>query len=885
MASLRSIFFLIAVLLIGATAGLAVNPVRLMVDLSPEPDGVMLSAFDLCIVDAQAKVNLEAQQALGNKMLARVNVFEVPQDSPAAEAARSVGVPLLEATRKGCVRLDATHPHWVAVVVYQLVQGAAERGFDGFVLTGLETLSQDAERAACLRVIAEVDKAYPDKQLMIEGGLDLVPEARRWLEGALFLGDAARSPARDRQIREVKRLGVRPLVVDSLAADVSQEEIESRAQHYRAMGAVPFFTTPTMDGTHLGPLREVTRRVLVIHSGPARETFTAKLLHGSLEWMGYQVRYVDAGVSARPDWESELSRINGVILDARLAPLPEQQAALLGLVDHLKAHEVPLLITGAMWGNAEEFAEWAKRLGLRGSGKSLAVGTDCRVNCIENAWLQEDGAVRARSRGFRDLQAPAGARVVSSFESGEGKKAVRFDPVFLASWGGFWLDEAAMELGPQLQPLPFIENWLGQQSLLPVADVASQNGRRLMVPHISSEGFAAGTSLQGLPIAAEVMTERILSRYSLPFTVAVCEGDVRGINPGHEARDALRYETAARALFALPQVRAASASLSRPQDWSRCETMPREVAGSMAYIHRQLLPAGRRVELMLWPHGSPPTAEGVAFSKRMGVDNVQPQLLDNATGRLPPPAAMTWGRKDSFQSLAPGLRRKGPLDATSFISLAEAQGRGRWMAPVHVGLNFHDATSEESLWEVERVLDWCASQPLQAMSLTDHAKMVRDAAETRFFIQGPGHWIIVNAGHARTLRVPVSAGVPDLDRSIGIAGYVQRGGDLYIHTLGRRRTELVLSPKGSPGHLRLASSSGAVRYMEAGHQMALLQVADLRPVELVFAGIQPGAMCQIYTSEQPQFILADAKGQVEVTVPAQTLMRLQVLPAQQAAMR
>jgi hypothetical protein len=885
MAVPRLQFLLRIIICMGATAAMAGNPTRLMVNFSPEPDAVMLSAFDLCIVNAEAEVDLEAQQTLGNQVLARVNVFEVEADSEAALAARSVGVPLLEATRKGRVRLDATHPHWVTLVVHEIVQKAAERGFDGFVLTGLETMSQDAERAACVQAIAGLDKAYPDKQLVLEGGLDLISETRRWLEGALFLGGAESPSFRNPKIREVKRLGVRPLVVDYLPAETLPEVIDTRTQLYRAMGAVPFFTTSSLDGIHLGPLHEVTRRVVVVHSGPARETFAAQLLHGSLEWLGYQVEYMDASASAQPDWTNKFSRINGVILDARLSPLPQQQVALLALVDHLKALEVPLLITGPMWGTGAEFTQWAARLGMKGSGKSLAVGANCRVHHIENNWLQTEGRVRARSRSFRNLQAPPGAKIVSSMKSGEGKQAFHFDQVFLASWGGLWLDEMAMELGPQIQPLPLLETWLGNQAVLPVPDVASQNGRRLMVPHISGEGFAVTTSLQGLPIAAEVMTGKILSRYSLPFTVSVCEGDIRGISPGHDDRDSLRYVTAARALFSLPQVRAASASLSRPTDWTTCESMPREVAGSMAYIHRQLLPAGRQVELMMWPEGSNPTPAGVAFTQKMRVENVQPLLWDKTQDHSPVPVAMTWGKGETFQALAPSLRRKGPLNATSYISLEEAQGQGRWMAPVHVSLNFHDVSSDASLWEVERVLDWCASQPLLAMSLPDHAKLLRDAAQTRFFVQGAGHWIIVNSGHARTLRIPRSAGLPDLDRSIGIAGYTQRGQDIYIHTLGRRRTELVLSPGGSPQHLRLVGSSGAVQYLEAGHQRALLQVADLRPVELLFAGIPPGAMCQIYTREQPQFILADANGRVAVTVPAQTTIRLQVLSAQQAVMR
>ncbi len=646
------------------------------------------------------------------------------------------------------------------------------------------------------------------------------------------------------------------------------------------MGAVPFFTTPALKGIHLGPLQEVTRSVLVIHSGPVAETFTALLLQGTLEWLGYQVNYLDAGVSTQPTWENELSRVNGVILDGSLRPLPDQQAALLGLVDHLKSHDVPLLITGAPWGTKEEFAGWAQRLGLKGSGQSQAVGEGASLRIIEHDWLQETGAVHPRTDGFRDLQAPEGARILASVKAG----AV-FDQIFLASWGGVWMDCLAPVAGPQLQPLPFLENWLGRRSIAPVLDVATQNGRRLLVPLVSSEGFTTPTGLKGLPIAAEAMTDRILSRYSLPFTVAVSEGDMRGTNPGLDTRDALRYETAARAIFALPQVHAASAGRTRQADWTAGADMQRDVAGSMAYIHRQLLPQGGRVELMLWPQGMAVTPAAVAFSHLMGVENMSSSLLWTLPGRSAPAAAQSRGHGDTLQALAGSPRRPGQLSATAFITEAQAQGAGRWTSPLHVALSFQDASTEAGLWEMERLLDWCSAQPLHAMSAADHARLVSDAALTRLFEQGPGHWIIVNAGHARTLRLPASAGLPDLNRSIGIAGYVVRGADLYIHTLGRRRTELVLSPEGSPAHLRLASSSGALRYLEAGHQRALLQVADLRPVELAFAGIQPGAVCQIYTTDQPQFLMADSQGRVEVTVPAQTTVRLQVLPSQQAAMR
>ncbi|SKB05713.1 hypothetical protein SAMN02745166_04310 [Prosthecobacter debontii] len=857
-----------------------VNPTRLMVDLSPTPDTVMLSAFDLSIVEADAKVDLEAQQTLGNKVLARVNVFELPPRSRAIDIAKKIGVPTLEATQAGWTRLDATHPNWVPLVVREMVQHAAEQGFDGFVLTGLETISQDAERAACLKAIQELDRIYPDKQLILENGLDLVAEGRRFLDGVLFIGRAENPAVRDQRIREVKRHGLQPLVVESLPETVTDEEIARHTEHFRAMGAVPFFTTPDLQGTHLGPLVEVTRHVVVIHSGAASETFTAHVLQGSLEWLGWQVSYVDAGKMQQPEQVQEWQQADALILDANLQAQPQQQGFLLDAVRALKERRAPLLLTGAPWGNDADFSQWSQTLGLRGNGRALPVTGKASIKPIASPWLHQAGSMRARTLGFRDLRAPAGASVLSAIEA----DGILFDQVFITSWGGVWLDAMAKEAGPQIAPLPFLEHWLGRYSRVPVMDVASQNGRRLLIPVVDSEGFTQSTTLQGLPLAAEALTERLLSRYSLPFTVAVCEGDLRGTNPGLDPRDTLRYEAAARAIFSLPQVHAAAGSLSRPSSWETCPEMEREVAGTMAYVHRRLLPAGRHVDLMLWPQGARPTDEAVAFSHRMGVENAWITATTTLPGTSPAKMAQTWGQHQSLLTLTP-LPHQGALRAAEFIAHEEAQNASRWMQPVNAIFSFRDAATEERLWEAENILDWCASQPLHAITLAEHAKIVRDAARTRLFEQGPGHWILVNAGQARTLRLPVSAGIPDLDRSVGLAGYSVRGPDLYIHTLGRRRTELVLTPQGTPTHLRLTSASGKLRYDEAGQQRALIQVADLRPVELSFAGIAPGSVCQVFTTDHPQFLTADSRGQIEVTVPAQSAVRVQVLNSPQAAMR
>lgn len=857
---------------------------RLMMDLSDQPDEVQLSAFNVAVVRGDARLNLETQQALGTRVLARLNLAEVAVDSPEAEAARSVGLPLTEMTEAGFAKLDATHPNWIPLVVREIVQNAAEKGFDGFVLKGLTTLAQGAGRGACITVIQELDRVYPDKTIVIEDGLNLVPEVRLHLDAVLLAGSGSEAMDRDEAIRQVRRLGIPPWVVEHYPAQTFRQQMIARGEHLLALGAVPCLTTAAMNGLYLGPMREVVRRIQVLHSGPAEKTWTAQILQGTLQWLGYQVTYQDLAHTGHTDWNAWQDQTQGVILDSTLQGQPGLQTLLLPLAEKLGARQVPLLLGCAPWGNAEEFARWAAVLGLRGSGLSRMASPSPVVRIMEVGWLQNSGQVQARTAGFRDLQAPAGAKVLASVKAGPV-----FDQVFLASWGGMWLDPLAPEAGPQFQPLPFLKHWLAQgalQEIAPVMDVASQGGRRLLVPLVDSTGFAAPTSLPGLPLAVEAMTEEVLQHYALPFTIAVCENDVRALSPGLDAQEAPRYQTAARALFALPHVHAASASRSRPADWAATEEMEREVAGSLAWIHRHLLPPGGKVDMMLWPEGSVLTTDAVVFSRRMNVENVQVRRPAWLPGRQGPTQPAFQGRRDTFQAFAPTSRRAGQLHAASFISQTSVENETRWMSPLHLPLSFQDVENSEALDETRRVLDWCASQPFQAMSSAQHARLVRDAAATRLFQQSPRHWILVNDGYARTLRLPAEEGLPDMERSTGIAGYSVRGGDLYVHTLGRRRTELILSPQGSPAHLRLAGSSSGIRHLESGQQRALFQVMDLRPVELAFAGMPAGAVCQVLANDQPQLITADKTGRVEVTVPARTTVRVQVMPElPQAAMR
>ena len=117
-------------------------------------------------------------------------------------------------------------------------------------------------------------------------------------------------------------------------------------------------------------------------------------------------------------------------------------------------------------------------------------------------------------------------------------------------------------------------------------------------------------------------------------------------------------------------------------------------------------------------------------------------LMAGRTQALP---VRGWGAGDQFSTVLQELRAGQELDAETFIADARRAGEQRWLAPVQVNLRFADAASASRLSQVEKILDWCASQPFQALTVGEYARLMRDAAHTRIFQTSADRWVVVQS--------------------------------------------------------------------------------------------------------------------------------------------
>jgi hypothetical protein len=885
---LLSKLFAVGLLGLSAATGMASDlPAyrSLFVDQSAHPDARSLAAFDLSILNPQAELDMEPGHELGNHYFALLDIAHLRTGSREAMMGAARQLTSKPSASDAQTRIvDPTDPQWISWVIEALADPVAKKGFDGFVLSFGTEASTPAARTAVLTLAATLHQRYPDKHLLLDLRLGLGSEVASLASGFLALGVYTRedrngavdwTPIAETQrltrlIRTVQMQGIRVFAVDYAPAD-DRSACREASQRLSSLGALPFITTPVLNGVNLGPLEEVSRRVLVLHgwdekhvgekAAPADTTTTARLMRQSLEWLGCELEFRPASSA---DFLPADHHFAAVILDSGLVLSTEQQRTLAAWLPTLRSKKIPLLLTSMPWtdGDARQLAMQHLSLGGRAQPAPRLVKTN--VVAMDSTLLRVNTKITSRSLGFLDLEAPGDAHIVLALRGQDAMGGEhRFDQAFLTTWGGAWIDPVAETATSQLDLPSFLAQWLGTDHSLPVPDTTTREGRRVFYSHIDSTGFSTPSTLPGFPLCSEVMRDRILSRCQLPVTVSVCEADVRAWFPGQQANEAARLEHVARSLFEMPQIQAASNSFSRPTQWtdgidittklndraqSTRHDMAREIAGSMSYIHRRLLPMGKAVNLMLWPANATPTSEALHYCRAMNIES---------------------------------------LPATSGMdSTAAASFRSMRLEPLALRCNFADVRTEAGVAALAKKFDTCADEPLHATTAASYAASMRDARRTRVLRAGADHWIILNTGVCRTLRLPATAGVPDMARCLGVTGYNVHQGQLYIHTMGKARTELVLSKSKSAQHIHLAECSTSVEFLELTSRRATFQVCDLRPVEVVMGGFEPRGQCSYLENGRPYTANADANGMVRFEIACRSTVSLQSLPpATHAVMR
>ncbi len=917
------------------------SEVRLFVNYSAKPDPHTVLAHNLCILDPAADVPLALGRAMGHTHLAYVSVVEVAPDTPAAASAQKRGIPFL-AKNAGWNSdvLDVNHPTWEEWLVEDVAKPALERGYDGIFLDTLDSVEllaakrpgeAAASHRALVNAIRRLHREFPGKSIVLNRGFPLIDEVHDCIQGVLIEGlyqtwspekktySATPAKGSDWLLAHIGRIEAKKLpvyVVDYVPP--SDKALAHRtAERIREAGAIPFVTTPELQGEELAPLREVPRRIAVLHgwknaddSRPAfpADTLTSELLQAPLEWLGCEVDFFDAGKGLPPNLSP--LRYRGILLDEELHLPLEQEDAFADWLLTQQRHGVKILFSGAIPFTREHVVRRVfTALGISGDNLPARLERAPTIVTQDAQMMNGETPVQPSTAEYRSLIAPRGSKVMLTLQGQDvNGRTLRFDPIFLAPWGGALLRPYILLRGLPDQTFchvdiySYLEAWLHDGQSFPAPDTTTRDGMRLFYSHIDGDGFVSRSALAGNPLCGEAIRDQILKKYPFPVTVSVVEAEIEAQMSGLDPNAVSRYREAARSVFALPNVQPASHTYSHPFRWLDPDpsdetkyptrnlvlkpwtnytediSMDREVRGSIEYINRVLLPPDKKVDMLLWSGNCRPGAEAIRLCDEMGVENmnggttIMSRLYPGIAGVAP--RHTFWD--GSMQIFAANQNEfmyangwLGPFFGgfANVVDTFERTGAPRRLKPVNAYYHFYSATYLSSMRALEKILDWSMEQPLHAVTARQYAQMVRDAWATRLFELEPGHWLISNGGHLRTFRLPASSDDPDMAASRGVTGWHREGGALYVHTRGTPVTEIMVKPS-SGSHLRLVQSSAEIEFRVLSPLKAEFSVSDLRPVRATFAGVPAGRVCEMLVNGQTMRLTSDEQGRITLNLPS-----------------
>ena len=806
-----------------------------------------LKAFDIAVVEPEHVPDpkpFRRDAAIGAaELFAYVSIGEV-EPTRAYFKAIPAGILKGENQAWGSSVVDQTHPQWQAFLVERIVAPLWQRGYRGFFLDTLDSYhliaktpeARAAQEAAMVATLRALRTRFPGIRLIFNRGFEVLPQVREMVLAvaaeSLYRGwdPAAKKyrevPAGDRewllaQLQKVKNEYALPVIAIDYVAPGERALARETARRILALGITPWVANADLDMLGVGTVEVLPRRVLVLTSRPLESgdfhTSTAQRFLGMpLNHLGYAYDLVDPRSDPLPSG-TLAGRYAGVVSwlspgtaaeDAKVSAFLERQ-----MVDGVRIaifNEFPFALD----------ANAMRRLGLAAapaptSARLTIAGRDPMIG------LEREPLPNRRDLSLLRLE--AGGRSLVRLTDAGGN---RYDAAAITGWGGYVLAPFSyVSLGRLEQnrwvvnPLEFLKAALAREDL-PVPDVTTESGRRLLIVHVDGDGWASRAEMPGAPYASEVMARELLERFKVPTTVSVIQGETAadGLYPAQSAA----LEAIARRIFQLPNVEAASHSYSHPFDWSLVaapdkpgETsyhlaipgykfdLKREIEGSIAYIDKNLAPRDKPAGLFLWTGNCVPPEATLAATYAAGLLNMNggDTLITRSNPTWTEIAAQGIRKGAWYQVFAPMQNENvytnnwtGPFYGFErVIETIEMTDTPHRFKPIDIYYHTYAASKVASLNALKKVYQYALAQEVAPAYASDYVRKVldfermviaRDLASADLLVRGDGA--------LRTLRTGANASLPDLRASSGVAGVAPGPAARYI-TLGGPQARLAMA--------------------------------------------------------------------------------------------
>ncbi len=850
-----------------------------------QPPWDLLQSFDLVVVDPGHVPDPKQLKLPNTRLAAYVSVGEIHPSRPyASQLPQSwlIGVN----TAWGSRIIDQQAPGWPEFFTNQIIAPLWQAGYRDFFFDTLDSYhliarseeERRAQEAGLVALVRTVKARFPEARLIFNRGFEILPKVFRDVFAvaaeSLFEGYDPNAqqfrpvPVADHdwllakleQVRSEFHLPV--IVIDYLPA-AEREKARLTAQRIAALGFIPWVATPGLDTVGIGLVEAMPRKVLAIHE-PLPDEYQLRF-HNVIRRASMPLNYLGYSLEARDPHHlpsaPQAGRLAGVLVWLSKPLDRDSQQKLNTWLTQRLDEGVPIAVLGDL--SFLFNTPLARRLGIFLEGSPDPNKPVLTVS--KSDWIGFERTLRPHPHNFVPLRLENGEAHLTLAQGTLHGVGVAITP-----WGGFALAPYVLTTIPTedsdrwlIDPFLFFEKALRLPEM-PVPDVTTETGRRILMVHMDGDGFPTRAEMPGRPYASEVLRDRIVRRYRIPMTLSVIEGEIspQGVHPN----EAPALEKIARDIFAEPHVEIASHSFSHPFIWHKVASelsetlenegyrlnlpgyrfdLEREIEGSIRYIESRLAPPGKKVRMFLWTGDCNPGTDALARVASLGLLNMNggDTLITRSLNTLTAVEGLGIARGAAFHIFAPNQnenvytnRWRGPFYGfRQVIETFELTERPRRLKPIDIYFHTYIASKPEALKSLEEVFDWALKQETTPLFASEYAEKVLDFQHIAVARTITGGWRVRGAEKLRTLRWPLRLGFPVLSGSIGIAGFRESDKIGYLH-LAASAAEWYFSPiaEHSP---RLVSANGRVLEAQSENSSARWKLSAHVPLSFTLINI------------------------------------------------
>ncbi|SFV53798.1 Extracellular Matrix protein PelA [hydrothermal vent metagenome] len=750
--------------------------------------------------------------------------------------------------------MDISNKSYQRFMFEKVIEPLFAKGFKNIFFDTLDSYQivaksdKDREKYSrgLVEFINEFHHRYPDAKLIINRGFDIIDDVHDSIEAVLFeslfyglsskdLSYTKVSPS-DRewlkaQISKIEKYHKPIIVVDYLPPD--SKMIDKTIKKIEGLGLIPYIADRDLVRFGKSSKQATKREVLLLYDDTQFTEGTSEddkiystaflQLSMPLEYMGYIPALKP--ISTWKQKPSDSDRYAGAVVWINGTYATKNPQRFEKVVNQIKDSGIKLLMLESM--SESIHPKLYKSLGITLKKPPEEMPKKRKMSCDRSyVGFEIDPYVPS----IDNLLTPKDSKAICTLHIGKLKSTISA----ITPWGGYVFDGALMTSINKsdlwiANPFRLLRDTLRLPNI-PIPDVTTQNGKRLLFVHIDGDGIMNRAEWNPNLFSGEVLNKEIFSKYHIPISLSIIEAETApyGLYP----KLSKRLEEIARESYAMEHIEPATHTFTHPFFWKRIVndhldpkyrlkvkdynfSVDREIRGSLNYINKNLVPKGKKANMTFWSGDCLPTKTTLEYMYKNNFlqMNGGDTTISNKDPWLSYIAPLGIKRGDYYQVFTGAQNENvytndwlGPFwGFKRVIQTFKLTNAPRRFKPIDIYFHIYSGSKRASLNALHKVFQWAMKQDVMPIYTSEYIPRVMDFYEVSM-ARVDKKWYIKGTKRLDTIRISKDEYV-DIDSSHGVVGMKRYLDSRYIHLDHNRSRYILKTIKKSPNQNYLIDSN------------------------------------------------------------------------------